>query len=159
MTRNVHTLLVSISMVIMSWVLLGLAPPAQAANCSTETVAGDWAFTLTGTILTPNGAVPAAAIPTATVDKQGNATNAKEARNVGGDYADETLTGNWIVNADCTGTLYINAYESGQLVRTSVISMAFDDDSSEARGVQNSLTLPDGTNVPVVITVEGRKQH
>jgi len=158
MKRNISTLLVG-SMLIMSWMLLGLAPAAHAANCSTSTVAGDWAFTLIGTILTPSGGIPAAAIPTATVDKNGIATNAKEARNVGGGYADETLTGYWTVNSDCTGTLYINAYESGQLVRTSVVSIAFDDDSAELRGVQKSLILPDGTNVPVVITLEGRKQH
>jgi hypothetical protein len=63
-----------------------------------------------------------AAIVTDTVDKHGIATNAKEARNVGGDYADETLTGYVTVNSDCTGTLYAKAYESGQLERTSVVS-------------------------------------
>jgi hypothetical protein len=95
MRRKIHALLVSTSTVIMSWVLLGLAPAAQATNCSTETAAGDWALTLTGTILTPSGGVPAAAIPTATVDQNGIVTNAEEARNVGGGYADETLTGYW----------------------------------------------------------------
>lgn len=44
-------------------------------------------------------------------------------------------------------------------MRISVVSMTFDDDSAELRGVQKSLTLPDGTNVPVVITLEARKQH
>jgi hypothetical protein len=149
----------NIGVIALAVLMANFAPAAYADNCSTATVAGDWALTLTGTILTPSGGIPAAAIPTATVDTNGIATNAKEARNVGGAYADETLTGYWTVNSDCTGTLYVKAYESGQLVRTSVISMAFDDDSSEFRGVQKSLTLPDGTIVPAVITVQGRKQH
>jgi len=156
MKRNmVRTMLLMIS---LATVCIGVAPAAQAAKCSTETVAGDWGLTLIGTILTPSGGVPAAAIATATIDKNGTVTNGSEARNVGGGYADETVTGNWTVNPDCTGTLNVNIYESGVLVRVSVVSITFDDDSAELRGVQKSLTLPDGTNVPVVLTLEGRKQ-
>ena len=149
------------SMVVIALAVLmaSFAPAAYAAKCSTATVAGDWGFTLTGTILTPSGGVPAAAIATSAFDKNGIITNATEARNVGGGYADETITGYWTVNSDCTGTLYVNAYESGLLVRISVVSMTFDDDSAECRGVQKSLTLPDGTNVPVALTLECRKQH
>ena len=29
------------------------APPTNAATCSTATVAGDWGFTLTGTVILP----------------------------------------------------------------------------------------------------------
>jgi len=145
--------------VVLAVLIASFAPAAYADKCSTQTVAGDWGFTLTGTLILPTGGVPAAGIATGTFDKNGIVTYAKEARNVGGGYADETLTGYWTVNSDCTGTLYINAYESGQLVRISVVSMTFDDDSAEFRGVQKSLTLPDGTNVPVVISVEARKQH
>lgn len=72
--------------------------------------------------------------------------------------ADETATGTWTVNPDCTGTLQVNLYESGQLVRTSVTSIVFDDNSKEFRMVQKSLALPNGTEVPVIITLEGRKQ-
>ena len=145
--------------VALAMLMVSFAPAAYADKCSTATVAGDWAFTLTGTILTPSGGVPAAAIARATIDESGNITKGTEARNVGGGYADETVTGYWTVNPDCTGTLNVNIYESGQLVRISVVSMAFDDDSTEARMVQKSLTLPDGTNVPVVITLEARRQH
>jgi len=149
------------TMVVIALAVLmaSFAPAAHATHCSTATVAGDWSFTLTGTIILPTGGVPAGAIAAGTFDKTGTITNGTEARNVGGGYADETLTGNWTVNSDCTGTLYVNIYESGVLVRTSVVSMTFDDDSAEFRGVQKSLTLPDGTNVPVVLTLEGRKQH
>ena len=35
---------------------------AEGAYCSTARAAGDWAYTYTGSILTPNGFVPAAAV-------------------------------------------------------------------------------------------------
>ena len=85
----------------------GLAPAAEAANCSTQTVAGHWGFTPTGTLILPTGPVPAAAVGRATADIDGN-VSVTEARNVGGGYADETGTGKWTVNPDCTGTLTIN---------------------------------------------------
>lgn len=76
-------------------------------------------------------------------------------RNVGGGFANETLTGSWTVNSDCTATLTVYIYESGVLVRTSVLAGVFVDNSSKIRAVQESLALPDGTTIPVVITVEG----
>jgi len=130
---------------------------ADGPRCSTKSVAGDWGLTLTGTILLPTGAVPAAAVVSASVDKDGNATGTG-GRNVGGGYADETFIGSWTVNPDCTGNMTINIYESGQLVRTSALSMVFDEFAREARMVQQSLTLPNGVQVPVVLTLEGKKQ-
>lgn len=132
-------------------------PDAHAATCSTATVGGNWGFTLSGTLILPSGPVPAAAVARGTADLEGNITGT-EARNVGGDYADETVSGNWTVNPDCTGTLTINAYQAGELVRISVLSIVFDENSKQIRMVQKSLTLPDGTQLPVVVTVEGRKQ-
>jgi len=130
-------------------------------GCSTETAAGNWGFTLTGTAIfpTPNGPVPVpvAAVGRIAADDDGSLIGT-EARSVGGGYADETATGNWTVHPDCTGTLQVNLYESGQLVRTSVTSIVFDDNSKEFRMVQKSLALPNGTEVPVIITLEGRKQ-
>ena len=127
-------------------------------GCSTETVAGNWGVTLSGTLILPTGPVPAAAVARGNLDAQGNITpGATEARNVGGGFANETLTGSWTVNPDCTGTLTIHAYESGLLVRTSVLSIVFVDNLNKALMVQESLTLPDGTLVPAVITAEGER--
>jgi hypothetical protein len=136
--------------------LVGLAPAAQAATCSTATVAGNWGLTLNGVLILPTGPVPAAAVLRATADVEGNITGT-EARNVGGGYADETLTAKWTVNPDCTGTATVNIYQSGELVRISVLSIVFDENSKQVRMVQKSLTLPDGTQVPVVVTAEGHK--
>jgi hypothetical protein len=131
---------------------------AEGPQCSTRSVAGDWGFTLTGTILLPTGAVPAAAVGRLTADIYGNVTGT-EARNVGGGYGDETITGSWKVNRDCTGSAAADFYdESGNKVRTSVLTIVFDDNSRQVRMVQKSLTLPNGTELPVVITVEAGKQ-
>jgi len=139
-----------------------LAPVAYADGCSTVSLAGGWGFTLTGTAFFPStsGSVPVlvAAVGTFTADGQGK-FNGTEARSVGGAYAEETITGNWTVSSNCTGLFYGKIYESGQLVRISVASMVVDNDSKELRLVQKSLTLPDGTNIPVVITLKASKQH
>jgi hypothetical protein len=151
----VHTNVLILSVVV---ILGGLVQKAYAARCSTESVAGDWSFTLTGTLIVQGGAVPVAAAGRFTADRDGDVTGV-EARSVGGGYADETVTGSWTVNPDCTATFSVKVYESGSLVRISVVSLAFDDNSKEARMVQKSLTLPDGTTqLPVVITLEARKQ-
>jgi hypothetical protein len=76
---------------------------------------------------------------------------------VGGGFANETITGSWMVNSDCTATLTANIYESGVLVRISVLAVVFVDNSSKIRAVQESLTLPDGTAIPVLITFEADK--
>lgn len=138
-------------------VLAVLSQPAHAENCSTATVAGKWAATLTGTLILPSGPVPAAAVIGGTADAEGN-IKGTEARNIGGSYADETFNGIWTVNPDCTGEITASFYEGGQLVRVVVDTIVFDQNSKEVRMVQKSLTLPDGTQLPVVLTCEGRKQ-
>ena len=130
---------------------------AQAENCSNATVKGDWGLTLNGIALLPSGPVPVAAVIRAILNLDGTVTGT-EARSLGGEYADETMTGSYAVNPDCTGSSTVSFYESGQLVRTSVLSVVFDSNSKQIRMVQKSLTLPDGTPIPVIITVEGRKQ-
>jgi hypothetical protein len=127
-------------------------------GCSTESVAGNWGVTLNGSLILPTGLVPAAGVARGTFDAQGNITSgATEARNVGGGFGNETLTGSWVVKPDCTGTLTIYAYESGTLVRTSVLAIVFVDNLNEVLMVQDSLTLPDGTTLPVVITAEAKR--
>jgi hypothetical protein len=136
---------------------LSLAPAVHAAEkCSNAKAAGDWGLTLTGTLILPTGPVPGAAVARARIDAAGNISGT-EARNVGGGFANETITGSWNVNSDCTATLTVIIYESGVLVRTSVLSAVFVDDSNKVRMVQESLTLPDGTTIPVVITADGNK--
>ena len=144
-------------MVSLATLCLGVVPAVQAAEtCSYAKAAGAWGVTLTGTLILPTGLVPGAAVGRLRLDTAGNVSGT-EARNVGGGFANETIAGSWTVNADCTGTVTVNVYESGNLVRTSVLALVFVDNASKVRAVQESLTLPDGTNVPAVITVDGNK--
>lgn len=136
---------------------VSVVPAAQADDsCSTAKAAGDWGLTLSGTLILPTGPVQGAALGTLSVDPEGNITGA-EARNVDGSFANETITGTWTVNPDCTAIFTAKIYESGQLVRTSVLSVVLDDNLREVRMVQQSLTLPDGSTIPVVVTVEGKR--
>ena len=142
---------------LLASLIASVSLPTLAENCSTATVKGEWGLTLNGTALLPSGPVPVAAVIRATLNLDGSVTGT-EARSLGGEYADETMSGSYAVNADCTGSTTVNFYESGQLVRTSVLSMVFDSNSKQVRMVQKSLTLPDGTPIQVIITVDGRKQ-
>jgi hypothetical protein len=128
----------------------------EGATCSLATVAGKYGFTLTGTLLLPTGPVPGGAVGIVTLDAQGHVSGT-EARNVGGSFANETFTGTETLSPNCTATSTLKFFESGQLVRTSVITLVWDDNLNAFRFVQQSLTVPDGTNVPVVVTGEGRK--
>ena len=145
-------------MVAIVIVVLLFGSVTQAGQCSQAGAAGKYGFTLTGLLILPTGAVPAAAVGLATVDAKGNVTGT-EARSVGGDYAEETLQGTLALNSDCTGSLTLQFFEAGSLVRTSVLSVVFDDNEREIRMVQKSLQLPSGAFVPVVISVEAKRVH
>jgi hypothetical protein len=155
MKRNLQR--TSLMLIALVALLASLAPAAHAIHCSTAMVAGDWGFTLTGVVILPSGPVPGGAIGRFVADNDGNLTGT-EARNIGGGYADETFTGSWTVNPDCTISFTGSFYEAEQLVRTSVLTGVFDDNAKQVRAVQKSLTLPDGTQLPVVLLLEGRKQ-
>src|SRR5215471_11228332 len=137
---------------LVATVLLGFVSPAEAQQCSEERSAGYYAFTLTGVVILPTGPVPIAGVGTATLDSTGKVTGT-ESRSVGGDFADETLTGTYTVNSNCAGTATLQFYESGQLVRTSILSLIFDQDEQSFRMVQQSLELPNGAFLPIVATV------
>jgi hypothetical protein len=155
MKRNIaSTTLIIISVVTLCMRLASAAYAEDNGSCSAASVAGKWGYTYTGTIILPTGAVPVATVGTYTQDTKGNFA-ATQNRSVGGAYAQETVTGTLTVNGDCTGTLHGNVYQSGQLVRTAVIDLVFDNNRRHLRAIFQSASLPDGTNLPVVITVDG----
>jgi len=142
--------------VLMNVALMSAAT-TEAHQCSMLGAAGSYGFTLTGVLITPTGAVPVAAVGKATVDISGHVTGG-ESRSVGGGYAEETMAGTLVVDSDCTGTMTVEFFENGTLVRTSVLKVVFVNGQAELQMVQKSLTLPDGTTVPVVITANAKKQ-
>jgi len=48
-------------------------------------------------------------------------------------------------------------FVNGVLQRTAVLALVYDNDGNHVRGIFQSLTLPDNTNVPVVITIDGNR--
>ncbi len=135
--------------------ILALAP-LQANACSTAGLAGKWAYTYTGTIFTPNGPLPTASVGRYHQDTAGNVTGS-QARSVAGNSGLEDITGTVTVNGNCTATATINVLVNGQLQRTAVLALVYDSNGNHVRMIFQSLTLPNGTNVPVVITIDGNR--
>jgi hypothetical protein len=134
--------------------VLALAPlQAKASHCSTAAAAGKWAYTYTGTIFTQNGPLPAASVGHFRQDAAGKITGS-QTRSVAGNSGVEDISGTASVNKDCTGTATVDVLVNGQVQRTAVLAVVYDNNMNHARAIFQSLTLPDGTNVPVVITID-----
>jgi hypothetical protein len=129
---------------------------AEGRQCSATLEAGDWAFTYSGTVITPAGPVPVASGGRFTAKADGTFTG-KETASVGGQVADETLSGTFSVNADCTAVYIASVFLDGTLVRTSTLNIVYDNNGRSARGIFASLVLPDGTTLPTVITIDAAK--
>ena len=134
-----------------------LAPSqANAAQCSAASAAGNWAYTYTGTIFTLNGPLPAASVGHFHQDAGGNLTGGQN-RSVAGQSGVEDISGTVSVNSDCTASATIEVRVNGQLLRSAELALVYDSSGNHMRAIFQSLTLPDGTNVPVVITIDGNR--
>jgi hypothetical protein len=126
---------------------------AEASHCSTAAAAGNWAYTYTGTIFTQNGPLPAASVGHFSADAAGNITGS-QTRSVAGNAGVEEISGKASANKDCTATATVDVVVNGQVQRTAVLAVVYDNNMNHARAIFESLTLLDGTNVPVVITAD-----
>jgi hypothetical protein len=124
--------------------------------CSNASVAGEWAYTETGTVIPATVAVPFAAVAKYTLEENGNLSGTATSSS-GGTVANVTLKGTWTVNSDCTGTLTVGVYASGTLVRTAAFDLVYVDNAREGRAIVTSLVLANGTIVPAVLTVDAKK--
>lgn len=89
-------------------------------------------------------------------DTAGNISGG-QARTVAGNSGVEDITGTVAVNSDCTATATINVLVNGQLQRTATLALVYDSNGNHVRMIFQSLTLPDNTNVPVVLTIDGNR--
>jgi hypothetical protein len=145
----------------LATLLLSLAAVASARDdrtCTLASVAGQWGYTITGTLYLPTGPVPFASVGRSTGDAEGNFT-ATQTSAVGGKVSEETAKGTSTVNSDCTGTLTASIYDqSGTLTRTAVWALVAVDNGREFRAIIKSLVLePSGTSVPAVVTENAKK--
>lgn len=144
-------------LVLGATLVLGLVPlQAEASQCSNAGQAGNWAYTYTGTIFTSNGPLPTASVGRFSQDAAGNVTGG-QTRSVAGSSGVEDITGNVAVNKDCTASATINVLVNGQLQRTAALALVYDNNGNHARMIFQSLTLPNSTNVPVVITIDANR--
>lgn len=127
--------------------LVALTPAVQAHGCSMSDVAGNYGHTSTGTIVTP----PVGAFATVghvTFGPTGTLSGA-QTTSIAGNFFDETVSGTYTVNPDCTGTATVNIYHGTTLARTTSLNLVWDDNQKEARAI----FLTAGT----VITINARK--
>jgi len=142
--------------VALTAVLLATGSYVQASTCSLATTQGNWAYTYTGTIFTQNGPLPAASVGHYHQGLAGNVSGG-QTRSVAGMSGDEDISGTVTVNKNCTATATINVFVNGQLQRTAVLALVYDSNQNHGRFIFESLKLPDGTNVPVVLSGDANR--
>ncbi len=69
-----------------------------------------------------------------TLDAAGNLLNGKATANLNGSVTDETFSGTYTVNPDCTGTFAIEIFNlSGNKILTATLDIVFDNNVRELR--------------------------
>jgi hypothetical protein len=89
--------------------VVALAPAAHAlSQCGLDTVAGSYAYNFSGFIsLSATQVLPASAAGKITFDGRGHVSGT-QTRSVAGSSLDETLSGTYTANPDCSGSLTLN---------------------------------------------------
>jgi hypothetical protein len=127
--------------------LVSIAPTARAHGCSMFDVAGAYAYTSSGTIVTP--AVGAfATVGHVTFSASGSISGA-QTTSIAGNFFDETVSGTYSVNPDCTGTATVNIYHGTTLARSTNLNLVWDDNETDVRAI----FLTAGT----AITIDAKK--
>ena len=131
------------------------AAQAEERRCSMARSSGKWAFTDNGTVI---GVGPRTAVGVFTFDGEGNVLNGIATSSLNGSVAEETFSGTYTVNSDCTGTVTVKIFASGTEILDLTMNVSFDDGMKEVRGIFTSVTEPNGTALPTVINLQARKQ-
>jgi hypothetical protein len=98
-------------------------------------------------------------VGTFTLDAAGNLLDGVATSSLNGSVADETFSGTYTVNPNCTGTGSIEVFQSGVEVLAVTFNLAFDDNMKQLRGLFTSvLEEPSGTALSTVIALDARKQ-
>lgn len=129
--------------VLVASALLGLAPLAQAHECTLSDAAGKYGYTSSGTIVTPPVG-PFTAVGHVTLGESGTFSGA-QTTSIAGNLVAETVQGTFTVNADCTGAGTVYVYHGTTLARTSQINLVWDIHENEFRAI----FLTPGTNISI----------
>jgi hypothetical protein len=168
MKRNIVRTILFVATLLLSLAAVASAQewPGQDAlrrsgppTCTMAGRAGEYGFTWTGTFfpVPPSGAVLASAVGISTFDDAGN-TWGTQTVNRGGTVSQRTFNGTYTVNPDCTGTIAVSVYDlSGNLIGNVTWATVSVNNMTETHNIMTSYVLADGTNVPVVITLDAKK--
>lgn len=91
-------------------------------------------------------------------DSAGNVSNGAVTSSLNGTITNETASGTYTVNPDCTGTFNLTVYASGAELFTVTASSVFDSRMQHLRGIFTSIVEPNGTALAIVIAVDANKQ-
>jgi hypothetical protein len=136
--------------------------PANAAQynafsgCSQAAAAGDWGYTYNGNIMTQSGAVPVASVGRFTQDAAGHVKGTQN-RSLAGTFGFEEIRGQLIVKSNCTAEMVAAVYQAGVLQRTAHVDGIYDSSENHIRLIFEKLVNPDGSQIPVVITIDGTR--
>jgi hypothetical protein len=119
--------------IILVVALAGIASTVDAHSCSLAGVAGKYGYTSSGTIVAPPVG-PFAAVGHVTFTAAGTFSGA-QTTSIAGNFFDETVSGTFTVNSDCTGTAIVNVYHGTTLARTTNLNVVWDDNQKEARAI------------------------
>lgn len=149
-----RTTLVSISIATL---YTSLAATAHAGGpCSLARAAGNWSLTDNGTVV---GIGPRVAVGIFTLDADGNLLNGKGTSSLNGGIAEETFSGTYTVNSDCTGTITVKIFDtSAAELFTVTLNIAFDENMRHMRGIFKSVVAPNGAPLSTVIAFDANKQ-
>jgi hypothetical protein len=130
-------------------------------TCSDATVAGTWGTTMTGTLISPinAAAAPFAAVNFATYDGVGNYWGT-QTRSNNGVFSRVYFKGTYTVNSDCTGNKTTTGYaDAAYLTPLNTVEQDFVlvNDGKELIEIFTTLTLPNGTLVPAIVTGNSKK--
>src|SRR5438128_10481687 len=155
MKRNIarSTLLILFAATLV--VSMAATARAEGPECTLALTAGTYGFTTGGTVV---GIGPRVSQGIFTLDAAGNLLDGKGTASLNGSVADETFSGTYTVNPDCTGTFAIDIFNlSGNKIITATLDIVFDDNVRELRAIYTSAVLPNGTPLGVAITANARK--
>src|ERR1700686_1976115 len=156
MKRNIS--LTTLAMISLTMLYVGLAPTARAQDergCSNASVAGKWGFTTNGSVV---GIGPRDSLGIFTLDGAGNLLKGKATSSLNGSVTDETFSGTYSVNPDCTGKLSIQIFDlPGNKILAATLDLVFDNNVRELRAIFTSAVLPNGTPLATVITVQAKR--
>ncbi|MEP6993713.1 MAG: hypothetical protein ABI968_04250 [Acidobacteriota bacterium] len=121
--------------ILCTLLVVGFAPALLAEDghhgCSARSVAGAFGYVTTGI---RNGVGPVAGAGQLTFHSDGTISDGKQTVSFNGVIADETFSGTFTVNADCSGSFTVDV-ASPIAPRTSHVNIVWTGDSNSAKAI------------------------